>query len=204
MIVQSDNEATNILANYMGIEEVNNRIWNLGLNKTMLGHLLCPGAQRYTKDFNPDGSNITCTDDMVSAMRHIYDRKFSKLNTDSRLLSKIIMSNTHPYYMNNERFKHSKINSKVGMISDEENGDDIHEVGIIDNHLIVSIMMNKIGQNKIKELSKNLNKKKIFSLDRFVDNLLLYDSPYKENYFYEKNNFFLTKIIILCMKATKR
>jgi len=51
MIVASDNEATNVLANRLGIQNINEHMWVLGLNRTMLGHLLCsnvPLSQTYT------------------------------------------------------------------------------------------------------------------------------------------------------------
>ena len=152
MITSSDNEATNILANEIGVPETNKAFWRLGLRKTMLGHLLCPGVPRYKSSFNPDGSNITCPKDMVKTMRHIYDNKFSKLTQYEKELSKIIMSRTYPTFLNAERFRGKKIRSKVGCISDPVAGSDSHEVGIIDDRLIVSLMANKIGQNRPKDV----------------------------------------------------
>lgn len=117
---------------------------------------------RYTSEFNPDGSNITCTDDMIDSMRHIYDEKFTKLSSKERVLSNILMSYTSPYFLNQGKFKKKNIKSKVGFISDFEDGDDVHEVGIIDDRLMLCIMMNKIGQGKKKkspreEISPNLD-----------------------------------------------
>ena len=65
MIVRSDNEATNILGKHVGVEEINRQMQSIGMSRSMLGHLLYRGAPRSSNDFNPDGSNITCTDDMV-------------------------------------------------------------------------------------------------------------------------------------------
>ena len=58
MICASDNEATNILADRIGIGRVNEVAWGLGLARTMLGHLLCRGVPRHASAFNPDGSNV--------------------------------------------------------------------------------------------------------------------------------------------------
>ena len=154
MIVESDNEATNMIVDNLGINNVNRAFKKLKLKKTMLGHLLCPDVPRYTSKFNEDGSNITSTNDMVKIMRHIYDRKFSKLNLDSRLLSDNIMSSTIPSFLNVGKFGKRHIKAKIGYISDAEDGEDLHEVGIIDNHLIVSIMMNKVGQNNGKNFKR--------------------------------------------------
>jgi len=154
MIVESDNEATNILADRIGVQNSNRVFQDLGLNRTMLGHLLCPNVPRYTSEFNPDGSNITCTDDMVNSMRQIYDRKFTELSSEERFLSNILMSYTSPSFLKQGRFKKRDIKSKVGFISDFDDGDNVHEVGIIDDRLMLCIMMNKIGQGKKKRISR--------------------------------------------------
>lgn len=186
MIVESDNEATNILADEIGIDIVNNSAWNLGLGNTMFGHLLCSKAPRYSSKFNPDGSNVTCPDDMVTIMRHIYDDSFSKLSPRIRELSDSFLSATHPMYLNQGKFEKGKrIKAKIGLISDPEDGSDIHEVGIIDDYLIVCIMLNKFDQNKkeLQDFSIDLleklceSKEGLDGLDDELKNILLYSSP---------------------------
>lgn len=147
MVVNSDNTATNMLADRAGIENINQTMWDLGMKRSMLGHLLCPRVPRYTRWFNRDGSNITRPDDMTKLFRHIYDPKFSQLSKQVRELSDAILSLTHPIYLNTGKFAKAKVKAKIGVIRDPIDGADIHEVGIIDNHLIVSIMLNKIDQN---------------------------------------------------------
>lgn len=154
MIVESDNEATNILANEIGIDTINNSAWNLGLKRTMLGHLLCPRVPRYSNKFNPDGGNVTCPNDMVAIMRHIYDDSFSQLSPKVRALSDQFLSYTRPLFLDQGKFEKRSIKAKVGLISDPEDGSDIHEVGIIDDSLIVCVMLNKFDQNK-KNILKN-------------------------------------------------
>jgi hypothetical protein len=144
MIVASDNEATNILANHIGIERINRDMWELGMENSMLGHLLCPGAQRYTSPMNPDGSNITCPNDMVKIMRHIYDDSFSKLNSRVRANADKFLDISPPHLLDTGEFRNSYIKAKAGYISDPKDGEDIHEVGIIDDHLVVCVMLNKV------------------------------------------------------------
>jgi len=150
MIVNSDNEATNMLANEIGIEKINKSMWNLGLGRTMLGHLLCPGVERHSSEFNKDGSNITCPNDMVGIMKHIYSDSHSKLGEWVRYASDLILSQTYPMYLNSGSFRNSRVKAKIGVISDPEAGSDVHEVGIIDNDLIVCVMLNKVNQNLFK------------------------------------------------------
>ncbi len=160
MIVNSDNEATNILIdNIGGPKRINRTMRGLGSKRSMLGHLLCPNVPRYTHFFlNPDGSNITTPNDMVKIMRHIYDPSYKKLSSKIKSLSDEIMSSTYSSYIQNEKFNGKKVKAKIGVISDPVDGADIHEVGIIDNSLIVCLMANKIGQK-----TNNLK-------DSFVDN----------------------------------
>ena len=148
MVVESDNEATNLLAEKSGIPSINKTAWDLGLDRTMLGHLLCSGAPRWTSDFNDDGSNLTTTDDMVSLMRHIYDDSYSKLSPYVRYNSDMIMSCTDGIFTRKGRFRAKNIKAKRGVIFHGVKGHDFHETAIIDDDLIVSIMLNKIDQNR--------------------------------------------------------
>ncbi len=149
MMIHSDNTATNMLARRVGIQYINRMMWDLGMNQSMLGHLLCPDTKRYTSDFNSDGSNLLCTRDMAILMRNIYDQDYSELSKFVRSYSDRIFSQTHAGYIRKPPFLGSKIKAKVGFISDPRDGSDMHETGIIDNRLIVSIMLNKIDQNRI-------------------------------------------------------
>jgi len=164
MIVSSDNEATNILANEIGGPvRINKSAKRLGLKRTMLGHLLCPGVPRYTSKFNPDGSNITNPDNMVRLMRHIYDPSYFKISEGIKETSDYILSLTKSWFLNTGKFKKSKTKSKIGFISDDEDGDDIHEIGIIDDSLIVCLMANKIGQNSKELYNEELPNKRLFN-----------------------------------------
>lgn len=152
MIAESDNEATNILVDYRGgPEKINKDLKNLSIRRTRLGHLLCPNVKKYKNFFlNPDGSNITTPNDMTKVMRYIYDPSSNKLSKNTKSLADSFMNNTRASFITHKKFKDKNIKAKIGIISDDQAGDDIHEVGIIDNSLIVSLMANKIGQINIK------------------------------------------------------
>ena len=145
MIVNSDNEATNMIADRIGIQTINKSMVSFDMKNSMLAHLLCPNVPRYTSEFNKDGSNITTPNDMVNSLRQIYDKKFSKLDENTRKLCDIVFSWTENY----------GVKSKGGYISDPDFGEDIHEAGIIDNRLIYTIMLNKVGQKSIQQRKEN-------------------------------------------------
>jgi beta-lactamase class A len=152
MIAASDNEATNVLADRVGIDRVNAVSWGLGLSRTMLGHLLCRGVPRHASHFNPDGSNLTCPDDMTALLRHIYDPSFSHLSPGERVLADRVLSRTHAAFLRSGPFRESRVKAKIGFIADAKDGSDIHEVGIIDDRLIVSVMLNRVGQKRPQEI----------------------------------------------------
>jgi len=156
MIVESDNEATNILANRIGIESINRNMRSMGMKRTMLGHLLCPNVPRYRSRINPDGSNITCANDMGKLFRQIYDPKNSKLSYFVRTYADKVMRHTRAAYIKDE-LDDSIVKAKIGLISDPLDGSDNHEVGIIDDRLIVCLMANKIRPFKNIQTKKYEN-----------------------------------------------
>jgi len=177
MIVDSDNEATNILINNIGgPRKINKTMWRLGLKGSMIGHLLCPNVPRYTHFFlNHNGDNITTPNDMVKIMRHIYDPSYKTLSNKIKSLSNTIMSFTYPSYLQNKKFNRKRIKAKIGVIFDPVDGADIHEVGIIDDNLIVCLMANKIGQK-----TNNLK-------NSFIDN---YFSPFLQEEIFSFNSYY--------------
>jgi beta-lactamase class A len=148
MIVDSDNEATNILADRLGIERINGTAWDLGLERTMLGHLLCRGVPRHRSAFNPDGSNLSCPADMTLLLRHIYEAGFSRLAPAEREISDRILSGTESSAFRVGKFRPLPIKAKRGFIRDPVDGIDAHEVGIIAGRLIVSVFLNKVGRKR--------------------------------------------------------
>lgn len=151
MIIDSDNEATNILADCIGgPRKINRDMHKLKLKKSMLGHLLCPNVPRYKNIFyNRNGSNITTPNDMVNVMRHIYDQKLNIISNKVKYTSDKILSLTSSGLVYDKRFKDHIIKTKIGFISDLEDGSDMNEVGIIDDNLIYCVMANKINREVI-------------------------------------------------------
>lgn len=203
MIANSDNEATNILADKVGIEKINKMMLNLGMKNSMLGHLLCPNVPRYTSKFNLDGSNVTSPLDMVTIFRHIYEDSFSKLSPYVRAISDSILSFTSPSYLNKDKFISSRIKAKVGYISDELDGADIHEVGIINDHLIVCVMLNKFKENFVPKLI-NSNPSVTSVSQRYLDDLRFLEGNF--NLSFEDKKFLTSenKIYTQIMKTIGR
>lgn len=148
MIVYSDNEATNMLVDKISIPTINQSMWDLGMKKSMFGHLIGFDKPRYSRKFNKDGSNITCANDMNISLRHIYDDSFTKLSSYVRRKSDVTMSFTEPELLNKGHFeKGHSIKAKTGSIYNPSDGADVHEIGIIDDNLLVSVMLNKVNKN---------------------------------------------------------
>jgi len=150
MMVLSDNTATNMIANRIGIRNINYMMRQLGMHGSMLGHLLCRDTPRYRSETNQSGSNITCTDDMVKLIMSIYDPSKKTLSPQVKEWADIIMNFTHASFLNHRPYCLARIKAKCGFISDMQDGSDMHETGIINDHLIVSIMLNKIGQESLR------------------------------------------------------
>lgn len=142
MIINSDNEATNMLIEAMGgVEDFNDRMWKMGMNQSMLGHLLCYAVPRYTTKWNPDGNNITTPEDMLTILRHIYDPAFSSLSENVRVNADSILGHTGGWYRRDDSLR---VKRKVGFISCPEDGHDSHEVGIVGGSVLFAIMTNKM------------------------------------------------------------
>ncbi len=151
MISASDNEATNLLGQNIGVERLNKYFKKFGMKRTMLGHLLCPGVERYSNKFNPDGSNLTCSNDMTRVLRKVYDDRDKTFSAYVKDQADHFMTKTSPSFLGYGPFDRRDIKAKIGIIHCPEDGADEHEVGIIDDSLVVSIMMNKINQKARKE-----------------------------------------------------
>ena len=81
---------------------------------------------------------------MTKLLRHIYDKPYSKLSPFVRTCSDMILSRTQPSILS---LGSKRIKAKIGYISDIKDGADIHEVGIIDDEIILSVMLNKFDKN---------------------------------------------------------
>ncbi len=153
MITVSDNEATNMLANKIGIPTLNKYFKEFKMEKTILGHLLCPKVPRYTNSFNPSGSNLTSPNDMTGLFKKLYDQSDNSFSEFVKVSANHFLSKTYCTYLHKGGFFGRNIKSKGGHISSFKDGRDTHEVGIIDDSLIVSIMMNKIKDSDMKYCS---------------------------------------------------
>jgi beta-lactamase class A len=149
MITESDNEATNMLADLVGLEAVNEAARQLGAERTMLAHLLAPKVPRLRADWNPDGSNLTTANDMTSMLTAIYEGyAASKEHCD--VMQHLLLS-SHQTFLGLRLPKNTVVSNKVGFISDSYDGDDVHDVGVINDDYVLSVMCFKVGQKYRRE-----------------------------------------------------
>jgi hypothetical protein len=143
MIQSSDNEATNLLLDKIGVMRFNEIMWGLGMKNSAVGHLLCPKVTRYETLVNPSGDNLTTTEDMNICLRHMYDSNFSKLSPFVRGISDSVMSLSSKGGLGLGKFRKFDVKTKDGYISCPTDGEDVHEVGVVSKSLLISVMVNK-------------------------------------------------------------
>jgi len=149
MMVHSDNEATNMLAGKVGLENINKTCYELGAKRTMLGHLLLPNVPRFKSEFNPDGSNVTTPNDMNHLLSLIYQKKIFTKEYCKEMIH--LLENTLQNFLGEQLPLNTRVGNKVGFISDPESGEDIHDVGVINRSYAVSIMLNKVRADEIRK-----------------------------------------------------
>ena len=156
MIVQSDNEATNMLAYLVGLENINQTMQELGAYKTMMAHLLTMCAPRIYTAWNTDGSNLTTANDLTRLMSHIYRGTAANKKSCAYMREILEIGKHGPLsgYLPND----AVVGSKMGMITDRETGNDTHDTGVINSDYALTVMCNKIGYLKIKEMRESFEK----------------------------------------------
>ncbi len=147
MIVDSDNEATNMLIERVGLDSINQTLQELGATRTMLGHLLTYYVPRNHSPFNPDGSNVTTAQDMAHLLHLIYTQRIVHPKACKDMMHLLETPSTNclglflPYG--------TRVGNKIGSIHDLINGDDLHDVGVINRDYALSIMINRITQQPL-------------------------------------------------------
>lgn len=123
MIVVSDNTATNILIDKIGMENVNNFIKKIGCNETVLGrHMLDSAAKKAGHD------NYTSPRDMANILEKLYKGKCVDPKSDKKMLDILTKQQW------NERIPANlphdlKIAHKTGELADA-----LHDCGIVFGH----------------------------------------------------------------------
>ncbi len=139
MIHKSDNEATNMLADLVGLDRINDLMQNYGATRTMMAHLLTSGVPRITTSWNPDGSNLTTANDLTLLLKQIYSRK------DKIHLIMQTLLETHGSGILGMLIPSPKIvGYKEGFISDVLDGSDILEAAMINRSYALAVCVNKI------------------------------------------------------------
>ncbi len=146
MIVASDNEATNMLADRLGLEAINRTAEELGARRTMLAHLLAYNVPRLRTAWNEDGSNLTTAEDMVRLLTRIYTNDAA--SSESCAYMRSILELGGGAILGRHLPSGTIIGGKIGMISDKDAGDDIHDVGVVNGDYALSVLCNRIPYYK--------------------------------------------------------
>ncbi len=149
MIKHSDNEATNMLADYMSLDYIDSVCESLGANKTTFAHLLGYIEPRKRSSWNPEGSNLTTPNDMVTLLSAIYNEQAARPESCKKM--KHHLESCYFSSFSKSAGKRA-LGSKTGFISDEKTGLDSHEVGVVDGRYVLAVMCNKVG-SEVAELN---------------------------------------------------
>lgn len=148
MIIESDNMATNHVADYIGISEINYLAAMLGCESTRMSHLLMKGAKIEDGGIDGKGSNTTSASDMAQMMSFIYNPGF--FSKRSRCLMQSMLEYRGRAYRNvNNFFKPSLpfrtiIGAKSGLLEN-----DIMESAVINREYILCVMVNKVQKKSM-------------------------------------------------------
>lgn len=153
MIAYSDNEATNMLADRVGIQNINNTCQEIGAKRTMIGHLLLPKAYRHTSGFNLSGSNVTTSNDMNHLLSLIYTYKIIDRQSCEKMID--FLEASLETYLGKRLPRGTLLGNKIGLITDSDSGGDLHDVGVINRDYVLSVMMNKIGIKPLRKSRKS-------------------------------------------------
>jgi len=146
MVVNSGNEATNMISDAVGLNNLNKRMKKLGLKNTKMSHLI-QGKWFYEK-----GNNDTSAKDMGILLENIYSDNF--LNESCREYMQALLNHFGKGFSGSITEKLPKgviASGKIGVIDKHD-----HEVAIINNRYIICIMI--YDYKTLYEPSKNFLK----------------------------------------------
>lgn len=140
MIIISDNMATNILIDLLGMDNINNTAIQLGLKQTTLQRKMMDlNAQALGKD------NFTCANDMAHILELIYTGKVID-NESSKIMFDILLRQQVNGRLNLYLPEEVKIAHKTGDLDNLE-----HDVGIVylpTTNYIICVLTNNLESNK--------------------------------------------------------
>ncbi len=149
MIVFSDNEATNMLADYISLERINRCVEDLGTKSTMIAHLLARRDKyggpipRLTTRWNRDGSNLTSADDLSQLMTAIYSGKAASSKSCQRMQEILEISGGRGP-IGSYLPATAIVGGKIGHIFDPKDGEDLGETAVINGDYVLTMMCNQI------------------------------------------------------------
>ena len=150
MIIVSDNQATNILIDFLGIENINNLGKELGLKETFLGRKMMDLEAR-----KKGNDNYTCANDISLLLRLIYQEKLISKEA-SQLMLDILLKQQQGERLQRYLPNNIKIAHKCGDLDNLENDGGIIWIGNKAYILVVlaSEMKNLQGKQIIGKISK--------------------------------------------------
>ncbi|MDO8655776.1 MAG: serine hydrolase, partial [Nanoarchaeota archaeon] len=146
MILASCNESTNMLADRVGIPNINRIMNELGCPNTRMGHLLHRGAQLVEPGIDGTYSNTTTANEMTQLMSMIYTDRAASAKMSSHM-SAILENRPEIEYgmrsvntcMRNALPTETIVGAKSGLLEE-----DIMETACIDSKYVITVMINKI------------------------------------------------------------
>ncbi len=191
MILVSDNEATNMLADKVGLENINRTIAELGAPQTMISHLLArrdlygKAVPRILTKWNKDGSNLTTAQDLTTLMAAIYSNSATKEAKYCNLMQRLLETRGDQGPLSGDLPSGTIVGAKLGFISDPEDGDDLLETAVINRDYAISITCNRLHQKKRQTLPTK-GREDLRSLFRTLDE---FNQEHEDEEFYWEAQF---------------
>ncbi len=149
MIRNSDNEATNMLADKIGLEKINQTMSQLGASKTMMAHLLTKNVLRLITEWNPAGSNLTSANDLCTLLTSIYTNQAASSKSCKHMQAYLEHGDRGP--IGSSLPARTIIGSKMGYITHNLDGDDLIDAAVINRDYVLTIMCNRINNPSLSK-----------------------------------------------------
>ncbi len=165
MILASCNESTNMLANKIGINSINESMKELGLTSTRMSHLIYRGAPLVYKGIDNTSSNTTTANEMTKLMSMIYKNEAASPEMCKHMRAVLECKPEIEYrngninnYIRSEIPDGNIVGAKLGVLDE-----DIMETGVVNQDYAITIILNRLprilfnaGSKTIIKISNNI------------------------------------------------